>query len=123
MADSFEDEQPLDPVLENVRRKLQRLMLISFGIMGFGLMALLAVIIYKLTVGNQDENTQVEPGIPGTPVEAVLELPDGARITETHLEGNRILVTVRHQDGAMSLWVIDADSGQLISRIQLQNSQ
>ena len=44
-----QEEKPLDPVMENVRRKMVRLQLVSAGIMGVMLMAVLAAIVYKVT--------------------------------------------------------------------------
>jgi len=43
-----DEEQPLDPAMERVRRKMVRLMVISIGIMMVGLMAVLGAIVYKI---------------------------------------------------------------------------
>ncbi len=42
------EEQPLDPAMERVRRKMIRLLAVSIGIMVIGLMAVLAAIVYKI---------------------------------------------------------------------------
>ena len=48
LADNNGDEdKPLDPMVENVRRRMMRLMVVSIGIMMIGLMAVLGSIVYK----------------------------------------------------------------------------
>ena len=43
-----QEDKPLDPVMENVRRKMMRLQLVSGGIMLLMFMAVLAAIVYKI---------------------------------------------------------------------------
>ena len=57
-----QEEKPLDPVMENVRRKMVRLQLISGGIMLVMFMAVLAAIVYKLTA--DEGNTQTAASAP-----------------------------------------------------------
>ena len=42
-----DDEKPLDPAAERVRRKLVRFMAINLGILFLALMAVVAALVYK----------------------------------------------------------------------------
>ncbi len=119
MSNNTEDDEPLDPVLENIRRKMQRLMLISFGIMGFGLMALIAVIVYKLSVSKPQKDEVTAAQNVGILVQSAIKLPSGANIVDTQLNDNHILITIRQNNGDHALWTINATTGQVISQIQL----
>ena len=56
MSDALkeEDEKPLDPAMENVRKKMVRLLAISLGVMMVGLMAVLGAIVYKISGGGKE---------------------------------------------------------------------
>ena len=82
-ADDFDDDKPLDPAMEKVRRKLARLMAVSIGIMLVGLMAVLGAVVYK-SAGS---------GVPQGTMEAVIDLPDGFTVSDTAVSDNRILFT------------------------------
>ena len=55
------EEQPLDPAMERVRRKMIRLLAVSIGIMVIGLMAVLAAIVYKINQPVQEVATAARP--------------------------------------------------------------
>ncbi len=56
-----QDEKPLDPVLERVRRKMIRLQLVSAGVMVVALMAVLIAIVYKGHRANEPRAGQPSP--------------------------------------------------------------
>ena len=64
-----DDDKPLDPAVERVRRKLARLMIVSVGIMLVGVMAVLGAVVYKVTEPDAEESV----------VDAIV-LPAGAEI-------------------------------------------
>ena len=114
MRTETDDEAPLDPVLENVRRKLVRRMAWSLGIMMIGLMAILGAIVYK--IGFQgDKNSLV-----GVESPHVVALPEGAVVEETNLDGDRILMRVRLATGELRLIVLSLKTGQTLSSLSLQ---
>ena len=104
-----EEDEPLDPTLERVRRKMLRLMTIAIGIMMIGLMAVLFAIVYKIS----------SPSKPNTGETLEIDLQGGAEILSTTLSGERILVDTRLPDGSRELILIDADSGKIVSRIAM----
>ncbi|MDK1478005.1 hypothetical protein QN226_04685, partial [Sinorhizobium sp. 6-117] len=52
-----QEEKPLDPAMENVRRKMVRLQLVSAGVMLVMLMAVLGTIVYKVNRQNSVTNS------------------------------------------------------------------
>ena len=64
-VNDLDEEKPLDPAVERVRRRMLRLMVISIGIMMTGLMAVLGAIVYK--IGSYGEEAEaVAPAPVGT---------------------------------------------------------
>ena len=53
-----DDDAPLDPAVERVRRKVMRLMGISVAIMMVGLMAVIGAIFYKIS-SSGSEKTEI----------------------------------------------------------------
>jgi hypothetical protein len=108
-----EDEKPLDPAAERLRRKMVRLLFVSGGIMLLGLIAVFASIVYKLNERAPDASA----GFPAaSPVEAEIALPAGHRIVSTALDGERALLTLAAPDGSTSLLLIDLTSGAVLAR-------
>ena len=114
-----------------MRRKLVRLLVISFGIMVLGLGAVIAAIVYKINERNEgSENTAA--GMAAGPMSArgvlsaetavagAIDLPAGARILASSLDGDNALITIALPDGAMQLLVIDLPSGKIFVRYDLR---
>jgi hypothetical protein len=113
-------DEPLDPALEKVRRKMIRLLAVSIAVLMVGLIAVLSAVVYR--AGRDGEETA--GGAPATPAEAVLTVPTGARITATAgLSRDRAMVVVETADGRQEILVLDAASGGLVSRTRLQAAQ
>ncbi|MEM9331787.1 MAG: fimbrial protein [Pseudomonadota bacterium] len=112
------DEQPLDPVMERVRKKMVRLMVISIGIMMVGLFAVLFAIIYKFN-NPTDESAREVARVPGQVTEINLGLPSDARILSTVIEESKLVIDVEVSGNKRQLIVVDTNTGQLISRINL----
>ena len=117
-----EEEAPLDPAAERLRRKLVRLLFVSGGIMMVGLIAVFAAIVYKLGALGPAEDEGTESGVeaPGAAIEARIALPAGTRVVATDLDGDRALLTVEAADGATSLLLVDLAAGEIVGRYALQ---
>ena len=114
-----QEEKPLDPVMENVRRKMVRLQLVSAGIMGVMLMAVLAAIVYKVTQ-RAPETPVASSGfsVPSEqPLAATVALPAGFVVENTSLSGNQILFYGRLADGQRKALVFDATVGRIVADI------
>lgn len=119
-----DDDKPLDPEMEKVRRKMVRLLGISLGIMFIGVMAVLAAVVYKINTAEDD--VVVDPAmlseIPGL-ISSNLEviLPVGFSTTSFDLDGARGAISGTTSDGKQHILIIDLKSGEIISDILLRN--
>ena len=107
-----DEDKPLDPAVERVRRKMMRLMAISVGIMMIGLMAVLIAIVYKISA----RGTQAAP-VGGT-FETVLPIPAGGRIVSQSLSGDRLTLLVEHS-GRQTIFLFDTATRKIVGRIDI----
>ena len=124
MANKIEEEEPLDPVMEKVRVKMVRLLMVSIGVMLIALMSVLFAVVYKVT--KSDDKSEAEPINNGAQTQEItnvtlkenieVDLPDGASITSSNLVGNRLVLNVRLNDGQKQFWIVDLSTGT-VSRV------
>lgn len=119
-VNDLDEEKPLDPAVERVRRRMLRLMVISIGIMMTGLMAVLGAIVYK--IGSYGEEVEaVAPAPVGTIAsEGSINLDAGAAIISSSLDGDNILLRIREGDGAGALWIYSLTEGRVVARIAIE---
>ncbi len=117
-----EEEKPLDPEMEKVRRKMVRLLVVSIGIMILGVMAVLAGVVYKVIEPEEEQQAAVsEPlAVPtGAPLQLTGSLPTGFVVEQVSLDGSRILFYGLMADGTRGAIILDAGSGTTIAEITL----
>lgn len=114
-----QDEKPLDPVLERVRRKMIRLQLVSAGVMVVALMAVLIAIVYKGHRANEAARgpaiTEDVPNEGSTLVKAAL--PEGFKVNATQLSGDRILFDGTDKAGQRKMLVFNLRRGRIDAEI------
>ena len=121
--DDNDEERPLDPAVERVRRKMLRLMVISIGIMMVGLMAVLGAIVYKIAdrgkAGDKGRGTiAVAPSVPVSPgFEGRIDLADDAQIVSVSLDGGNILLRVRQPGQKEKLLVYSLSEDRVIATV------
>lgn len=121
MSNADEDEKPLDPVMENVRKKMVRLLLTSLGIMMVGLMAVLGAIVYKINGGGEEVPAQrTEIPSDGTAVSGAITLPKGAYLNGQSLSGDRISLDVTLLGGAREIEVFDMATQKIVARFTVK---
>jgi hypothetical protein len=122
--DENQEDKPLDPVMEGVRRKMVKLQLISGGIMATLFLAVLVSIFYKLT---QDQGS-AEPvtatsqpfAVPSDqPLSLTANLPAGFRIAQTSLSGSQMLIYGETAAGERKAFVFDLTLGRIIADVTL----
>ena len=89
-----EQEEPLDPAMERIRRKMVLLQLVSGGIMFVCFMAVLAAVVYKVTQRPDEAPVAAGDGfaVPADqPLAATAALPAGFTVQSTALSGSQIL--------------------------------
>jgi hypothetical protein len=116
------EEQPLDPAMERVRRKMIRLLAVSIGIMVIGLMAVLAAIVYKINQPVREVAAPVRSEISGQPLGAALAgesitLDPGTRILSHNLSNNTLSLETRLSDGTRQILVYDVATKRVVARI------
>jgi hypothetical protein len=114
-----QDEKPLDPVLEKVRRKMIRLQLVSAGVMVIALMAVLIAIVYKANRA-PDANRQqaVADEVPSEGQSMTkASLPDGFKVATTQLSGDRVLFDGIDKDGSRKVLIFNLRRGRIEAEI------
>lgn len=114
MAKPFDDEneeKPLDPAVERVRRKLVRFVAINLGILFAALMAVLIAVVYK---------TVQTPALPGGELaEAEIALPAGARMVGHGFSDGRISIDAELADGSRTIFLYDLAAQKIVGRYQV----
>lgn len=123
-ADDDNEEKPLDPAVEKVRKKLVRFVAINLGLLFVALMAVVAAIVYKS--GRSDQQaagpTSVVPSpAEGGTIEGDIVLPAGARLLSHSLSGDRILLDAELAGGGRALFLYDIAEKRMIGRFSLGN--
>ena len=113
-----EDEKPLDPAVERVRRKLVRFVAINLGLLFIALMAVVGALVYKSRTTAPP--TAVETGLDVPSPEGVIEgqipVPAGARIVSQSLSGNRISLSLELADGSRAIYLYDVAERRMVGR-------
>lgn len=118
-----EEEKPLDPEMEKVRRKMVRLLAVSLGIMFLGVMAVLVGVVYKVMENGDEEPTRVADTLQlpaGDPLEVTAALPVGFQVDNVSLDGSKILFMGRNSDGASMAYVFDIVAQKMAARISIE---
>lgn len=123
--DELEDK-PLDPAMENVRRKMVRLQLVSAGVMLVMLMAVLGTIVYKLTRTNgsaQAAPTTAAVSVPAdAPVNAIAALPAGFTVSDVALSGSQLLFYGSLPGAEPRAIVFDIGTGRIVADVTVRTN-
>lgn len=115
-----EEEKPLDPAVENVRRKLVRFVAINLGLLFLALMAVVGALVYKSATATPPPAPAGEAGMevpsPEGIVEGRIPLPSGARIVSQSLSGNRLSLSLELSDGGRAIYIYDVASRRMVGR-------
>jgi len=106
------EEEPLDPKVEAIRKKMVRLLAVSGGIMMLGLMAVVLAIVYKINQSNQKS-------VDALVIEGEIALPAGSVITDTAIGSRSIMLTTKSADGKQTLRLYDRN-GKLQSTFEIK---
>jgi hypothetical protein len=116
-------ETPLDPHVENVRKKLIRFMGVNLGLLFLALMVVIGAIVYKSR--NAPAPTPPLAGeiqVPaGEPLAGDIVLPVGAKVVSQSLSGNRLSIDAELADGGRVLFVYDMAERRIVGRFSIRN--
>jgi hypothetical protein len=115
-----EDEKPLDPAVEKVRRKMIRFMGINLSLLFLALMAVVGGIVYKsrTVLPASPETDGLALSVEGL-VEGSIGLPAGARITSQSFNGKSLSLLVEEAGGRQVIYVFDIASRRIVGRFEV----
>ncbi|MER8478739.1 MULTISPECIES: fimbrial protein [unclassified Mesorhizobium] len=118
-----DEEKPLDPEVEKVRRKLVRFVAINLGLLFLALMVVIAALVYKArnappAAPPLTSDIQVSAG---EPVSGDIVLPVGARVVSQSLSGNRLSIDAELADGSRAIFVYDTTERRIVGRFSIRN--
>jgi hypothetical protein len=117
-----EEEKPLDPNLEKVRRRLVRFMGINLGLLFLALMVVIAALVYKSRKAASPPPTASEIPVPaGAPLTGDIVLPVGSRIVSQSLSGNRLSFDAELADGSHAIFVYDIAERRMVGQFAVRN--
>jgi hypothetical protein len=93
----IDEDEPLSPAQARIVARVRWLMLIS------GIATVLGIAVVVTVIGYRVFRSEGRPG----PVEAITQLPKGARVVSTAIAGDRIVVTI-DIGGALEVRTFDA---------------
>ena len=112
-----EEEKPLDPAVEKVRKKLVRFVAVNLGLLFIALMAVVAALVYKSrNVAPPATEIAGEAPSPEGMVEGQIALPAGARIVSQSLSGDRISLSLEFSDGRRAIYLYDIAARRIVGR-------
>lgn len=118
-----EDDKPLDPAAERVRRRLIRFMVINLGILFVAVMAVLGAIVYKANVLGENGETAA-PAAAGTPLsDGAIALPAGARVVSHALSGDRLAIRAGFEDGSQAIFIYDMARQSMVARFDIMRTE
>jgi hypothetical protein len=116
-----QDEKPLDPAMEAVRRKMVRLMIVSGTVMVVSLMAVFGAIVYKAM--RPAARGAVATGVPSeAPVSSSVALPAGFAVQSVSLSGNQMLFYGMTISGQRQAIVFDYGTGHVVATVSLPSN-
>ncbi|WP_217573032.1 fimbrial protein [Mesorhizobium sp. GbtcB19] len=117
-----DEEKPLDPAAENVRRKLVRFMIINLGLLFLALMVVIGALVYKArnapVAGLAPAGDVQVPA--GAPLSGDIVLPVGAKVVSQSLSGNRLSIDAELADGSRSIFVYDIAERRIIGQFAIR---
>jgi len=123
--DDDEQDKPLDPAVENVRRKLVRFIIINLGILFIALMAVVAALVYRATrVSEAPAPSELPMPAEGAVIEADIPLPAGARIVDHALSGAVLSLQVELGEGrGQAIYLYDLTQRRVIGRYSIAGNR
>jgi len=114
-----EEDKPLDPAVEKVRRKLVRFVAINLGLLFIALMAVVAAIVYKSRTAPPPAEVVAQTPSPEGVAEGQVALPAGARIVSQSLSGDRLALQLDLADGSRAIYLYDTAERRIVAKFAI----
>lgn len=96
-----------DPVMDRLQARMRMLMLIAFGTLGIGVIAVVVALAIRV---NRADNT--------APYDSRIDIATPGSVTETALDGDRVMLTIDGPEGKV-LEIHELRTGRFIGRARL----
>lgn len=124
--DDDEQEKPLDPAVEKVRRRLVRFIAINLGILFIALMAVVVALVYRATrVSEAPTPAPSELPMPaeGAVIQGDITLPAGARILGHSVSGAVLSLHVELGGGGQAIYLYDLGQRRIVGRYAISGDR
>ncbi len=110
-ADDRDEEPPLDPAVERVRRKLMRFALVNLLILFVAIAAVVGAIAYRLS--------RQPARLSGERIEADLRVPQGAEVVAHSYSSEGLSLLIALPDNSREVLVFDPATGREKARYRI----
>jgi len=115
-----QEDKPLDPAMEKVRRKMIRLQIVSGSVMFISLMAVFGAVVYKAVGPSKTATTATTNAVPSdAPVAATASLPPGFAIENVSFANGDMLFYGRLANGTRKALVFNVQAGRFVADITI----
>lgn len=104
-----DDEAPLDPAMERVQARLRRLIVVSGATLGIGILAVIGAVVFRISKAERAA---------GEAWRSTIELPAGAAIVGSQVDGDRLAVTTEGP-GGRRIHLYDLPTGRPLGQADL----
>lgn len=116
-----EEDKPLDPNVDKLRRKLIRFMVVNLGLLFLALMVVVAALVYKSYTAKPTAPIAGDIQAPaGAPQSGDIVLPVGTKVLSQSLSGDRLSLEAELSDGSRAIFVYDIAERRMIGRYTLR---
>ncbi|MCT7377300.1 fimbrial protein [Chelativorans salis] len=114
-----DEDKPLDPAAERVRRKLVRFMGINLAILFAAVMAVVLALVYRSMTPQPDDAALTQAPASGEALSGDIRLPAGSRIVSHAISSNRLTLHLRLAEGGEAIVVYDMAEGRTVGRLEI----
>ncbi|MBX3579703.1 MAG: fimbrial protein [Rhizobiaceae bacterium] len=118
VLDDENEEKPLDPAVERVRRRLVRFVGINLGLLFVALMAVVLAIVYRARSGPDAPPADIAAPPSDGVMSGSIPLPAGARIVSQSLSGGRIAIDAEIP-GGRAIFLYDIGERRIVGRFDI----
>ena len=118
-----QEDEPLDPAVEMVRRRMLRLQIVSALIMVISLMAVFGAILYKVLGKSDHQTAAVSSGVivpSDAPRALTANLPRGFIISDISYGNGQALIYGEKLNGEQTLYLFDLQSGRMAADVEIR---
>jgi hypothetical protein len=117
-----QEDKPLDPAMESVRRKMIRLQIVSGAVMFISLMAVFGAVVYKAvgpskTATDTAGQTMAVPS--DAPIAATASLPEGFNLENVSFSDGQMLFLGRLANGTRKALVFNLAAGRFVADVTI----